>query len=194
MFQKNRSQLLSNHTSVSSVSQKFVNLFDIDRAVSCILVFVIWHNWILVPNSNNDGILGPCNSSTTTSSTGEVSSIGFGVMLGHHKLLVAHSYTCCCRVALALGDTHCTIEFYYLQILCGTIFQFLGMLIFVKTWPIRGWNPARPINSINGSMLADISFQILALFVWIGILNSPDVRVPPVRHLYLILNYTKSFY
>ena len=169
-----------------------MHFFYVERAISWILVLVVWHNAILIPDTNNDSILCSPYSGTTTSSSGQVSAIGLWVMLCHNELLVSHPDTSCRRIPLAFWYTHCTIKLYDFQVFRRTILKFLHVIVFIESWPIWRCDPTWAIETINSSMLANIGFEVLALLVRIRVLDSPNVGVPPVRHVYqyiLFINY-----
>ena len=164
-------------------------LLYVERTVTWVLVFVIWHHLVLIPDANNDCILGSSYCSTTTSSSGHVCCICFWIMLSHHKFLVTHSNASCRWIPLAFSHTQRTIEFNDLQVFCWSIFQFLWMFIFIEPWPIWRCDPTRTIESIDSSVLTHIGLKVFVLLVRIRILNSPDVGVPAVRHKSFPYNY-----
>ena len=159
-----------------------MHLLHVQRTVSCILVLVIRHNRVLVPDANNDGVFGPGYSGSTTASSSHVCCVCFRVVLGHHKLLVAHSDTSCSWIPLSLRDPYRAIEFNNFKVLCSTVFELLRVFVLVEPWPVGRRCPARAIEAVNGGMLANIGLQVLVLFVRVGVLDPPDVRVPAVRH------------
>ena len=162
--------------------QNSLHLFNCESGVSCILVFVVRHDRVLVPDSNDNCILCPCYGCSTTTGSAQSGEIWFLIVLGAYELIVAHPHPGSRGIFIASWHSVHACEFAYMNFLLSHIFHCLIVLILKESWPVRRCDPGWAINTVNSSMLWRIRLHVLALLIGPRILDPPNVGIPSVRH------------
>jgi hypothetical protein len=143
---------------------------------------IVRHEGVLVPDGDNQSIFRLGDASSTSSHPTEIRHVRLRVIPYHHEFYVAHTNASRCGVAITFGAHHGTLELIYMDVSDRPIVLFEGMLVLLEARPVRSVGPTGAINTVNSSMLAHSSDGVLLLFEAVSVLESPDVRVPSIRH------------
>ena len=180
--QLSNTQLVSIISSVTSVGKQLVHLFYIHGAVTCVLVFIVRHHCGLIPNADDDRVLRLRDGASAASCSSQHCYIRLRVVRRHQVLLSAHSATSGTWLARTLTYSERACELVHSNVLHRSVVHLLVVVILVETWPIRGADPAATVNAIDGGMTSNVSHCVFRLSIRPCVLDSPNVRVPAVRH------------
>ena len=169
-------------SSIPMFVENSLHLFNCESGVSCVLVFVVRHDWVLVPDTNDNCILCPCYGCSTTTCSAQSSEHRFLIVLGAHKLLIAHPHTGSSRIFVTFRHSVDAYELTHVNFLRRHIFTFLIVLILEESWPVGRSDPGWAVNTVDSSMGGGVCLHVLGLFIWPRILDPPNVGIPSVRH------------
>ena len=170
------------HFSVSMTVQNSLHLFNGECGVTTVLVFVVRHDCVLVPDTNDNCIFRSRYRCSTASRSAQCRLLWICIPYSAHELMVSHPHSCCRWVFIAFRHSIDTSKLVHVNLLRSSVFTILVVIIFKESGPIRRCDPGWAVNTVDSGMTGGISLRVFLLLIRPRILDPPNVGIPSVRH------------